>query len=81
MEIFVGIGSFLGGALVTAFGYTLFITNKLSTLTARFNDHIEKTGQACPLHGDISTRVSLGAAESRDIKRRVENLEERPHNP
>jgi len=75
MEIFVGIGSFLGGALVTAFGYTLLITDKLSTLKTRFDDH-EKAGTPdCPLHGDMATRVSLAVAEGKDIKRRLDNLE------
>jgi len=76
MEAFIGIGSFLGGALVTAFGYTLFITSKLASLASRFEDHIKQSAQTCPFHADLSSRVNVSESQREEIQRRLSKIEQ-----
>lgn len=72
---FVGLICFAGGALVTAFGYTILLTSKLSSLTTRFEDHL-KSGGTCVFHNTVTTDAAVARAKAEELDKRVNKLDE-----
>ena len=66
--------SFLGGAVITAFGYTLFITSKLSTLNQRFEDHLKSTG-VCSFHNQVTSDAAVAKTQAEEVKRRLDRID------
>jgi len=69
----VGLLSFFGGALLTAFGYTILIINKLSTLTTRFDEHVKASG-TCIFHTQITTDAAVAKTKAEELVRRLDSL-------
>jgi len=59
---------------VTAFGYTLFITSKLSMLSARFDDHLKQTG-VCVFHNAVTSDAAVAKTRTEELSRRIDKIE------
>jgi len=67
MELFLGlVGSFLGGCLVTAFGFVLPIKGDISgmkkqleLIDKKIDEHIKAGNQPCQYHTRIETEIAV----------------------
>jgi len=74
-QIIYIIVAFLGGALVSSFGYTLVFSNRLAKLEANISNLTKALDKPISLPETIIKEITNVCAKASDLERRVGNLE------
>jgi len=73
-SILVPILTFLLGAVATAFGFTLALSNRVSKVEVKIDTHIGSVG-GCPLHAAVAADAAVAKSKVEEDERRLLNLE------